>query len=305
MAGKMNLMPSSANATAGETMTAMKAMLGQFVPTGNSDGKQIVTLRIDLLDAYPKQNIFGMRELEELSENIREVGVADPIHVRAKGMRYEILSGHRRSAAAKLAGLEEIPAIVENVDDADADLIFCDNLYHRKTLLPSERGAAYKVQVEALQRKAGTNCPSVSAVAAQMGTNRKEVYRYIKLMDLIPEFLDMVDDNEMAMMAGFTVAAAVPTAQQYEILDVMEEISNYQLDMKKANALADAQKEQGLTEETIREILAPTKAKNKKEEFLKVPMDRVQHFFSEVETPAQMIETVVNALDFYNRDLER
>lgn len=305
MAGKMNLMPSSANATAGETMTAMKAMLGQFVPTGNSDGKQIVTLRIDLLDAYPKQNIFGMRELEELSENIREVGVTDPIHVRAKGMRYEILSGHRRSAAAKLAGLEEIPAIVENVDDADADLIFCDNLYHRKTLLPSERGAAYKVQVEALQRKAGTNCPSVSAVAAQMGTNRKEVYRYIKLMELVPEFLNLVDNNEVPMMAGFTVAASVPIQQQYEILDVMEELPNVQLDLKKASALSDEQKEHGLTEETIREILAPTQKAKKKEEFLKVPMDRVRNFFSETETPEQMIETVVEALDFYNRDLER
>lgn len=190
MAGKMNLMPSSANATAGDTINAMKTMLGQFVPTGIPDGKQIVTLRIDLLDAYPKQHIFGMRELEELAENIQAVGITDPIHVRPKGMRYEILSGHRRSEAAKLAGLEEVPAIVENVDDNEADLIFCDNLYHRKTLLPSERGAAYKVQVEALQRKAGTNCPSVSAVAAQMGTNRKEVYRYIKLMDLVPEFLD-------------------------------------------------------------------------------------------------------------------
>ena len=304
MPGKMNLMPSSANATAGETMTAMKAMLGQFVPTGNPDGKQIVTLRIDLLDAYPKQNIFGMRELEELSENIREVGVTDPIHVRAKGMRYEILSGHRRSAAAKLAGLEEIPAIVENVDDADADLIFCDNLYHRKTLLPSERGAAYKVQVEALQRKAGTNGPSVSAVAAQMGTNRKEVYRYIKLTELVPELLDMVDEDQMPMRAGVAIAS-LPYEEQYSLLEVMDEISTAKIDLNKASALVSKYKEQGLTEETIREILAPTKAKKKKEEFLKVPMERVQHFFSEAETPEQMIETVVNALDFYNRDLER
>lgn len=305
MAGKMNLMQSSAAPSAGETMAAMKTMLGQIVPAGTSQGKQIVMLRIDLLDAYPKQHIFGMRELDELSENIKEVGITDPIHVRPKGMRFEILSGHRRSEAAKLAGLEEVPAIVENVDDADADLIFCDNLYHRKTLLPSERGAAYKVQVEALQRKAGTNCPSVSAVAAQMGTNRKEVYRYIKLMDLVPEFLDLVDDDEMAMMAGFTLAASIPTQQQYEILDVMEELSNVQIDLKKANALSDEQKAHGLTEETIREILAPTKAKKKKEEFLKVPMEKIQQFFADAETPEQMVETVVEALNFYSRDLER
>ena len=140
--------------TANGAQAALAAMLSR--PVTMAGVGQIVPLAIDQLDDYPKQaRTFGMRELEELSEDIQQRGITEPIHVRPKGTRYEILAGHRRRTAAAMAGLAEVPCVIDEVDDADADLIFSENVFQRKRLLPSERARAYKIMVEAAAAKTG------------------------------------------------------------------------------------------------------------------------------------------------------
>jgi ParB family chromosome partitioning protein len=281
-----------------DTQAALAAMLSR--PVAKAGVGQIVPLAIDLLDDYPKQErTFGMRELEELSEDIKQRGITEPIHVRPKGTRYEILAGHRRKTAAAMAGLAEVPCVIDEVDDADADLIFSENVFQRKRLLPSERARAYKIMVEAAAAKTGKKTLPISEVAAAAGTNRKELYRYLKLNLLTDELLQLVDEDAIPFRAG-VLLAALSQEQQQLLLEVMAENALEAISLKQAEKLAAGQEQQDLSTAQIQAILLPTKSR--KQPVLRIKFERLQEFFTEDQTTAEIEQKIVTALTYYQQN---
>lgn len=283
---------------ANETHTALAAMLSR--PVTMAGVGQIVPLAIELLDDYPKQaRTFGMRELEELSEDIKQRGITEPIHVRPKGTRYEILAGHRRKTAAAMAGLIEVPCVIDEVDDADADLIFSENVFQRKRLLPSERARAYKIMVDVAAAKSGSTVRPISEVAAAAGTNRKEIYRYLRLNLLIDDLMQLVDDDAVPMVAGVQLAA-LPQEQQQLLLDILNENGLETVSVKQAEKMATKQQEQhDLSAEQIQAILMPPKSP--KQPVLRIKFERLQDFFTEDQTPAEIEKEIITALEYYRQ----
>lgn len=282
-----------------DTQAALAAMLSR--PVAKAGVGQIVPLAIDLLDDYPKQErTFGMRELEELSEDIKQRGITEPIHVRPKGTRYEILAGHRRKTAAAMAGLAEVPCVIDEVDDTDADLIFSENVFQRKRLLPSERARAYKIMVEAAAAKTGKKTLPISEVAAAAGTNRKEIYRYLRLNLLIDDLMQLVDDDAVPMVAGVQLAA-LPQEQQQLLLDVMDENGLETVSVKQAEKLAAKQQEQqDLSVAQIQAILLPPQSR--KQPVLRIKFERLQNFFTEDQTTVEIEQEIITALDYYRQN---
>ena len=154
-------------------------------------------------------NVVDDDKMQETVDSIREYGVLVPIIARPKEAGgYEIVSGHRRCHASELAGLETVPVIVRNLDDDEATLIMVDSNLQRESLLPSERAKAYKMKLDAMKRRAGrpaqnnlsqfeTNKRSDIELGEQVGESRATIQRYIRLTELIPDLLDMVDDKKL------------------------------------------------------------------------------------------------------------
>lgn len=189
---------------------------------------QLVQLPLDILDAWESAGgfkqpfkMYSPEKLDDLAQSIREHGVIEAICVRPKpNGRMEIIAGHNRAAAARLAGLRTIPATVRQLDDAAAAIMLVDsNLKHRETLLPSEKAFAYQLRLNSLKRQ-GKRVDLTSAqfepkfgqrsseqVAEEMGESRAQIQRYIRLTHLLPALLDMVDAGKPAVNAAVILMA--------------------------------------------------------------------------------------------------
>ena len=172
-------------------------------------------------------------DMNKLVESIKEQGVLDPAIVRhRKEGGFEIISGHRRHHAAMLAGLKDMPVIIRDISDDEATLAMVDANLHREKLLPSEKAFAYKMKLDALRRKAGRpvknnsrqvvgNYESADMVGQETGESGRQIQRYIRLTELIPEILDMVDDGQMAMRPAIELSF-IPKVQQGHIWECMD-----------------------------------------------------------------------------------
>ena len=171
-------------------------------------------------------NVVDDDKMQETVDSIREYGVLVPIIARPKEAGgYEIVSGHRRCHASELAGLETVPVIVRNLDDDEATLIMVDSNLQRESLLPSERAKAYKMKLDAMKRRAGrpgknnlsqfeTNKRSDMELGEQVGESRATIQRYIRLTELIPDLLDMVDDKKLNFNSAVEISYLPPKEQQ-------------------------------------------------------------------------------------------
>lgn len=206
-----------------QTMGIRKIPLNQIDPWKDTDGS-------------PQPfRLYRSEKLHELADNIRQNGLIVPVRLRinpADTMRYQTLAGHNRIAAAKLIGLTEIEAIVEDVDDDTARLIVVDsNLCQREKLLPSEKAFAYKIRLDSLKRKAGrraiknscqvgTNFRADEILAETSTESARQIQRYVSLTRLLPALLDMVDAETIPLVAGVALSF-LSQAAQHTLLDVM------------------------------------------------------------------------------------
>lgn len=193
---------------------------------------------------------YTQEKLAELADSIRQHGVLEAIRVRPRNGKFQILAGHNRSQAAKLAGLTTIPAIVEDVDDDQATLILVEsNLQHREKLLPSEKAWAYRTRLEALKRKAGRpknnsaqlepNFRSNETVAEEVGESRAQIQRYIRLTYLNPLLLDLVDQEKIGMTPGVELSY-LSNSTQNKLLEVMATNGIQKISGKQAKDLRNA-----------------------------------------------------------------
>lgn len=278
---------------------------------------QLTRLPLEVLDDWA--GVVGERQpfkpytqdkLEELAENIQKNGVIEPIHARPKpGGRFEIIAGHNRCAAAKLAGLTTIPALVQQLDDAEAAILLVDsNLQHREKLLPSEKAFAYKLRLESLKRQGQrtdlTSGPmgqklSRDELAEESGDSSRQIQRYIRLTCLIPPLLDLVDNDKFGFRAAVEVSY-LNVATQNCLQNVMEEASAKAPNLSQAQKLRQLFQAETLDEDTVRNVLVTKKAAKPPQ--LKLPASRIGSFFPPETTPEQMEAAIVEALRAYSQE---
>ena len=251
-------------------------------------------------------------EMVELMKSIADAGVLSPALARPKeGGGYELISGHRRLAACKALGMDTMPVIVRKLTDEEAVITMVDSNLQREHILPSEKAFAYKMKMEALNQQGkrtdltfcqvGTKLNTASEIAASGGDSERQVFRYIRLTNLIPEILQMVDDGKIALTPAVELSYLQPSEQEmlFSVMDCDEVTPS----LSQAQRLRRMSEEQRFTDSAVMQLMS--EVKGNQVEYVKVPVDKLRSYFRPDTSMKQMTETLVKAMDFYNKHLER
>ena len=278
-----------------------------------ADASREKVVEIPLSELHPfKNHPFKAKDDEammETADSIRQYGVLVPAIVRpdADG-GYELVAGHRRHHASELAGKETLPCIVRDLDDDAATIIMVDSNLQRESLLPSERAFAYKMKLEAMKhqgarldltsRQVGEKSQtSIHAVAEQAGESQRQVQRFIRLTELIPPLLDMVDEKEIALSPAYELSFLKPEeqAQLVETMDYEQATPS----LSQAQRMKKFSQEGRLTEDVMLAIMS----EEKKSELDRVTLtsDTLRKYFPKSYTPKKMEETIIKLLEAWQR----
>ena len=241
-----------------------------------------------------------------LTQSILERGIITPILLRpwehAPG-EYDIIAGHRRVHAARKAGLTSVPAFICNVSRDEAAIMVVDSNLHRERILPSERARAYKMWYDAQKRQGKRSDLTLSQVetksrtdeemAGIFGTSRAQIQRYLRLIDLIPELLDLVDEDRIALSVGVELSY-LPDELQYIVLSQIEEL-DCTPSYAQANHMHKAYAAGTLTEEAISKELE--KEKPNQREKITIPMEKLSGYFKSGSTPQEITEHILKLLE--------
>ena len=275
--------------------------------------------QIPIGELFPFKNhpfkVLDDESMQRTVESVEQYGVLSPliVHPRPEG-GYEIISGHRRQHAAQLAGLDALPVIVRNMDDDAAVLLMVDSNLQRETILPSERAFAYKMKLEAMKHQAGrptqdnysqvgNNFGTLSSeeMAEELGTSKNQIFRYIRLTNLVPELLDMVDEKKIAFNPAVELSY-LDESQQRDFLEAMNDTQN-------APSLSQAQRLKKLAQEGhfSYDVAFAVMGEEKKDELDKVVIknDTLRKYFPRSYTPKQMEDTIIKLLEQWQRKLQR
>ena len=303
-------------------MTPLDDLFSTDESRAESQLEKVVTLNPAEISDFPNHP-FKVKQDEAMAEmvdSIRKYGVLVPALVRPKeDGGYEMVAGHRRKFAAALAELTEIPCIVRNLTDDEATIIMVDSNLQRETILPSEKAFAYKMKLDAMKRQGQrsdlTSAPlepklkgsrSNEELAANSPDSRSQIQRFIRLTELIPPVLQMVDDGKIAFRPA--VELSYLSKEQQESLYSTMECEDCTPSLAQAIKMKEFSKDGKLTDEVILSIMQEEKP-NQKEQF-KMPKERISKYFAPG-TPAQKIEdTIIKALELYRkrerqREMER
>ncbi|MBO4869791.1 MAG: ParB/RepB/Spo0J family partition protein [Clostridia bacterium] len=262
-------------------------------------------------DGHPYK-VMDDDSMNDLTESIQEGGILEPLTVRPlEGTdKYEIISGHRRYRAAQKAGITEVPAFIRAVSRDEAAIMLVDSNLHRERILPSEKAFAYKLKAEALNHQGKRSdltseqiAPKLSTeiIAEQVGTSKDVIKRYIRLTNLIPELLDMMDEGKIAFSVGVELSF-LDDQLQYDVLNACEENDNtpsyaQAVRMHKAYAAGE------LDRDGIEEIMCEEKANQR--EKVTIPLDRLKGKIPGGYDARQQQDYIVKAVDYYHRHLMR
>ena len=275
--------------------------------------------KIPIGELFPFKNhpfkVLDDESMQRTVESVEQYGVLSPLIARPRPEGgYEIISGHRRQHAAQLAGLDTLPVIVRNMDDDAAVLLMVDSNLQRETILPSERAFAYKMKLEAMKHQAGrptqdnysqvgNNFGTLSSeeMAEELGTSKNQIFRYIRLTNLVPELLDMVDEKKISFNPAVELSY-LDTNQQRDFLEAMQDTQN-------APSLSQAQRLKKLAQEGhfSYDVAFAVMGEEKKDELDKVVIknDTLRKYFPRSYTPKQMEDTIIKLLDQWQRKQQR
>lgn len=303
-------------------MTPLDDLFSTQDDRAESQLEKVVTLNPAEISDFPNHpfKVKQDDDMAEMVESIKKYGVLVPALVRPKeDGGYEMVAGHRRKFAASLAGVSEIPCIVRSLTDDEATIVMVDSNLKREKILPSEKAFAYKMKLEAMKRqgqRSDLTCAPVEhksekpksrdILANQSGDSREQVRRFIRLTELIPPVLQMVDDGKIAFRPA--VELSYLSKEQQESLYSTMECEDCTPSLAQAIKMKEFSKDGKLTDEVILSIMQEEKP-NQREQF-KIPKERISKYFAPG-TPAQKIEdTIIKALELYRkrerqRDMER
>ena len=250
-------------------------------------------------------------EMEQLKESIRESGVLIPALARPTENGYELISGHRRLAACRALGMSTIPVIVRNLTDEEAIITMVDSNLQREHILPSEKAFAYKMKMEALKSQGkrtdltsyqvGTKFDAASEIGKSGNDSRIQVFRYIRLTNLIPDILKLVDEGRIALTPA--VELSYLNNHEQEVLNEIMSCDEITPSLSQAQRLRKLSEDYTLTDTGISQIMSEIKGNQK--EYVRVPTDSIRKYFNRDTTVKQMEQTIVKAMEYYNRHLER
>lgn len=253
--------------------------------------------------------------MEQTVESIKQIGVVSPLIVRPDPEGgFEILSGHRRLHAARLAGLETVPVIVNEMDDDAAIIFMVDSNLQRENILPSERAFSYKMKLEAMKHQAGrpskendsqlgNNFGKLSSeeMAEELGTSKNQIFRYIRLTNLIPEILDMVDEKKIAFNPAVELSYLKPSEQK-EFLEAMD-YAQASPSLSQAQRLKKLSQEGGCTLDAMCEVM--NEIKKDELDHVTIKNEVLRKYFPKSYTPKQMQDTIIRLLEKWQRSKQR
>ena len=244
-------------------------------------------------------------EMAELMKSIADTGVLSPALARPnEGGGYELISGHRRLAACKALGMDTMPVIIRKLTDEEAVITMVDSNLQREHILPSEKAFAYKMKLDALKhqgKSSGQLGQKWSRDELSDTDSGRQIQRYIRLTNLIPEILQMVDDGRIALTPAVELSYLQPSEQEtlFSIMDCDEVTPS----LSQAQRLRRMSEEQGFTDSAVMQLMS--EVKGNQVEYVKVPVDKLRSYFRPDTSMKQMTETIVKAMEFYNKHLER
>ena len=269
------------------------------------------------IDEFPDHpfKVLMDEDMEQLVDSIKRSGVMTPATVRMKeDGRYELISGHRRKKACELAGLETLKCEVKELTRDEAIIVMVESNLQRTTILPSEKAFAYKMRLEAMNRQGErsdlTSSPldnklkgttSAQQISQKSGDSQPQIYRYIRLTELVPEILQMVDERQIAFRPAVELSY-LTEGQQYTLLEAME-YSDATPSLAQAIKMKKFMQEGKLTNEVIQSIMQEEKPNQKEKPAFKD--ERITKLIPKSIPRGQETDFVVKALEFYNRHLQR
>ena len=278
--------------------------------------EQVQQIPIDALHPFTNHpfKVLDDEAMTRTVESIAQYGVLAPLIARPRpdGDGYEIISGHRRQYAAKLAGLDTLPVIVRQMSDDAAVILMVDSNLQREHILPSERALAYKMKLDAMRRTSGRpskensrqvvgNFETADVIGKESGESGRQVQRFIRLTNLIPELLDMVDEKKIAFNPAVELSY-LDESQQRDFLEAMNDTQN-------APSLSQAQRLKKLAQEGhfSYDVAFAVMGEEKKDELDKVVIknDTLRKYFPRSYTPKQMEDTIIKLLEQWQRKQQR
>ena len=272
--------------------------------------------QISIGELFPFKNhpfkVLDDESMQRTVESVERYGVLSPLIARPRPEGgYEIISGHRRQHAAQLAGLDALPVIVREMSDDAAVILMVDSNLQRENILPSERAFAYKMKLEALKNQGarsdltssqvGMKLQALDIVGQEAGDSRNQVHRFIRLTNLVPELLDMVDEKKIAFNPAVELSY-LDESQQRDFLEAMNDTQN-------APSLSQAQRLKRLAQEGhfSYDVAFAVMGEEKKDELDKVVIknDTLRKYFPRSYTPKQMEDTIIKLLDQWQRKQQR
>jgi ParB family chromosome partitioning protein len=296
------------------TENAVMTLLGLTPQTKGEEAEKAENppttyIGIDRLKDFP-YDPFKPYDLEALTQSVKEMGVLSPVVVRPKGRDYEILSGHHRVRAARNAGLSTVPCVIINADDDTAALIVTDsNLRQRERILPSEKGRAFKMRLEAQKRRSGrkkanssqigTNLTTATEIGNAIGLDDNAIYRYIRMTHLIEPLQTAVDENVLPFISGVEVSYLKPEAQM-EVYEFFFQDNKLPLEVKTAKAIKERAEETEITAQELEKIISKEK-KEKKPTKWAVSFKKAEKYIPANTGKREAEKLILTALEFYEK----
>ena len=279
---------------------------------------KIRDIPISEIDEFPDHpfKVLMDEDMEQLVESIKRNGVMTPATVRIKeDGRYELISGHRRKKACELAGLETLKCEVKELTRDEAIIVMVESNLQRSVILPSEKAFAYKMRLEAMKRQAGRPtkenyspvgnnsefATSSDELAEKVGESKNQIFRYIRLTELVPEILQMVDERQIAFRPAVEISY-LTEEQQYTLLEAME-YNDATPSLAQAIKMKKYNQDGKLTSEVIQSIIEEEKPNQKEKPAFRD--ERITKLIPKTVPRGQETDFVVKALEFYNRHLQR
>ena len=279
---------------------------------------KIRDIPISEIDEFPDHpfKVLMDEDMEQLVESIKRNGVMTPATVRLKeDGRYELISGHRRKKACELAGLETLKCEVKELTRDEAIIVMVESNLQRSVILPSEKACAYKMRLEAMKRQAGRPtkenyspvgnnsefATSSDELAEKVGESKNQIFRYIRLTELVPEILQMVDERQIAFRPAVEISY-LTEEQQYTLLEAME-YNDATPSLAQAIKMKKYNQDGKLTSEVIQSIMEEEKPNQKEKPAFRD--ERITKLIPKTVPRGQETDFVVKALEFYNRHLQR
>ena len=279
---------------------------------------KIRDIPISQIDEFPDHpfKVLMDEDMEQLVESIKRNGVMTPATVRLKeDGRYELISGHRRKKACELAGLETLKCEVKELTRDEAIIVMVESNLQRSVILPSEKAFAYKMRLEAMKRQAGRPtkdnyspvgnnsefATSSDELAEKVGESKNQIFRYIRLTELVPEILQMVDERQIAFRPAVEISY-LTEEQQYTLLEAME-YNDATPSLAQAIKMKKYNQDGKLTSEVIQSIMEEEKPNQKEKPAFRD--ERITKLIPKTVPRGQETDFVVKALEFYNRHLQR